>query len=343
MYHIHYTVGNGHRLQSCSLSNSVHTSRLEWCLKVFELLDSRHHVLNITIIIFVTRGPWDTSLTWKTVQIFHDYIIRLILRGENQSFFFLFKCSLFVKPWVTFTQGCLKPSFVIISPLKRAWPFFHQNFYPHHPRMLCVKFGWNWTGGSGSWFSNFVNVFSQFRNYLPLKTGVALHLNELESPLPKNALCQVWLKLVQRFWRRRFSKFVNVFSLFRNYLPLENGVVLHLNKLVSPVPKDALCQAWLKLAQWFCIRRFSNFVHEFSLFRLYLPLDNGVSFILINLNPLYPKMLCVNFGWNWPSGSWEEDENVKSLLTNIRTDGRTTDNRRSEKLTWAFSSGELKT
>ena len=38
---------------------------------------------------------------------------------------------------------------------------------------------------------NFVNVFLLFRNYLPLKTHVALHLNKLESPSDKDALCQV--------------------------------------------------------------------------------------------------------------------------------------------------------
>ena len=57
-------------------------------------------------------------------------------------------------------------------------------------------------------------------------------------------------------------------------------------------------------------------------------------------------ILCAKFGWNWPSGSEEEDENVKSLQTDKQTDGRTdrqtTDDRWSEKLTWAFSSGELK-
>ena len=57
----------------------------------------------------------------------------------------------------------------------------------------------------------------------------------------------------------------------------------------------------------------------------------------------HPRMLCAKFGWNWPSGSWEEDENGKSLQTGGQTDRRTTDDRRSEKLTWAFSSGELKT
>ena len=56
-----------------------------------------------------------------------------------------------------------------------------------------------------------------------------------------------------------------------------------------------------------------------------------------NLNPLHPRMLCAKFSWNWLSGS-REDGNVKSL----RTDRQTTDERWSEKLTWAFSSGELK-
>ena len=46
----------------------------------------------------------------------------------------------------------------------------------------------------------------------------------------------------------------------------ENWSVLHLNKLKSLSPKDALCQVWLKLAQWFWTRRFLNFVNVFSLF-----------------------------------------------------------------------------
>ena len=33
-------------------------------------------------------------------------------------------------------------------------------------------------------------------------------------------------------------------------------------------------------------------------------------------------MLCFEFGRNWPSGSWEEDENVESLQTGGQTDDR---------------------
>ena len=47
--------------------------------------------------------------------------------------------------------------------------------------------------------------------------------------------------------------------------------------------------------------------------------------------------LCAKFGWNWPNGSGKEEENVKSLQQRRRT----TEKLWSEKLTWAFGSGEL--
>ena len=142
--------------------------------------------------------------------------------------------------------------------------------------MLCAKFGWNWL----EWFwrrrfLNFVNVFSPFCNYIPLKKNRVLRLNKLKSPWPRDTFCQVWLKFAQWFWRRTILNFVNVFLLFRYHLPLEKGRALHLNKPESPSPKDALCQVWLKLAQWFWRRRFLNFINVFSLFPYYLPLEKG--------------------------------------------------------------------
>ena len=72
-----------------------------------------------------------------------------------------------------------------------------------------------------------------------------------------------------------------------------------------------------------------------------------------SLNSLHTRILCAKFGLNWPSGSGEEVENVKSLQTDRQTYRHTdiqTDwwterhkmvDRQSEKLTWAFNSGEL--
>ena len=69
---------------------------------------------------------------------------------------------------------------------------------------------------------------------------------------------QVWLKFVQWFWRRRFFIFFNVL-LFHSNLPFEKRMTLHLNKLKFFSPKNALCQVWLKLDQWFWRRRFLIF------------------------------------------------------------------------------------
>ena len=96
--------------------------------------------------------------------------------------------------------------FAIISPWKRVGPFIWTNLNPLHPRMIYAKFGWIWPSGSKEDFLNFVNVFSQFHNYLPLEKDGALSLRKLKSCSPKDTLCQVWLNLAQWFWRRRWKR-----------------------------------------------------------------------------------------------------------------------------------------
>ena len=60
-------------------------------------------------------------------------------------------------------------------------------------------------------------------------------------------------------------------------------------------------------------------------------------------------MFCSKFGWNWHSGSGQKDKNVRSLQTDsavrlevYRQTVKCMDDRPSQKLTWAFCSGELK-
>ena len=89
---------------------------------------------------------------------------------------------------------------------------------------------------------------------------------------------------------------------------------------------------------WFCQCIFRYFV-------IISPWKRAGSFIWTNLNSHHPRMLlckvCLKLAqWFWRR-RWKC---VK--FTDGRTDGRTdrqtTDDRWSEKLTWAFSSGELK-
>ena len=89
-------------------------------------------------------------------------------------------------------------------------------------------------------------MYLRYFHYLPSEKGVVLHLNQLECPLPKDALFQVWL-----IWPSGSAgeDFVNVFSLLRNCLPLEKGMALNLIEVRFPIPKDALCHVCLKFAQ----------------------------------------------------------------------------------------------
>ena len=85
------------------------------------------------------------------------------------------------------------------------------------PKDALCPFGWNWPSGSGEEDFLILSMILLFRNYLPLKKGGALHLNKLESSLPKDTLCQVWLILATWFLRGRFFLISSIY--FRNYLP----------------------------------------------------------------------------------------------------------------------------
>ena len=60
--------------------------------------------------------------------------------------------------------------------------------------------------------------------------------------------------------------------------PVEKGGALYLNKLESPSLKDALCQDWLESSQWFWRRKLLNFVKVFLLLYNYLSFRLDPSF-----------------------------------------------------------------
>ena len=117
--------------------------------------------------------------------------------------------------------------FAIISPWGRVLAFICTNLNSIYSRMLwnLVEIGPVVVKRE---FLNIFNIISLFRFYLPFEKGLALHLNKFESSPLKDAVCQVWLKLAQWLWRRRFLKKFNIILHFRNYLPLKSLVEIGL-------------------------------------------------------------------------------------------------------------------
>jgi hypothetical protein len=100
-----------------------------------------------------------------------------------------------------------------------------------------------------------------------------------------------------------------------------------MNNLKFPLPNDDLyClieSGPLVLEKKIFLKNFG----VFFLFSYFLPLGKGVPLHLNNLESPSLWIICAKSGQNWSSGSGEEVENVKVYR---QTDGRTTNNRRSE-------------
>ena len=66
---------------------------------------------------------------------------------------------------------------------------------------------------------------------------------KVESPLPKDALCQVWLKWIfRRFKKKNLTKNFHYFVIIS---PFKKAWFF-----ISPSPKDALYQIWMQLTEY---------------------------------------------------------------------------------------------
>ena len=90
-----------------------------------------------------------------------------------------------------------------------------------------------------------------FCYYLRLEKDVALHLNKLESPLPKHAFCQVGWNWPSGSGEEDFLNTFNIILDFRFYLPLKKDVTLHLKKLESPLVPSLVEIGPPKNLKWF--------------------------------------------------------------------------------------------
>ena len=170
--------------------------------------------MNILIILqpvcgftkWITRGPWATSLTWKTFPnnewiwaklwlLKHNFKRRYIPPLKRSDSSFEQTCG-------PLTQRCVMHSLIISFPVipekkilisrQYIFTFFallspfgkwrSSSFGKLYPKMLCATSVWT----QWFWKRRFSNVsaLSLFPHYmyLPLKRVVALHMIKFESP-----------------------------------------------------------------------------------------------------------------------------------------------------------------
>ena len=107
---------------------------------------------------------------------------------------------------------------------------------------------------------------------------------KLEFPSPNNALCNVWMKVVQWFWRR--IKFRQCLLTISVSSPIKKAGSFIWRNLNSVHPRMISANFSLKLAEWFWIRRWKCekfidclFVHIYELNPLFplCPWNTGIN------------------------------------------------------------------
>ena len=128
----------------------------------------------------------------------------------------------------------------------------------------------------------------------PLEEGVTLHFNKLDSPLRKDTLCQVWLKLTQQFLRRRVLKVINVFHYVTIIYPMKKA--FHLTKIQIHFTNEYFESSSTEIFFSGLEEIFKNCQHILPQ-SLQSPLRKKQSpSFERKLNPLKTRMLCTQFG-----------------------------------------------
>ena len=124
----------------------------------------------------------------------------------------------------------------------------------------------------------------------------------------------------------------NLYLLFENWMvlfvclwilvPLKNFSLKWRHLFLPRAAKFNLCSALMAIEQWGFFSMPHLTWHGASMYNgpvTFTPIAEPLAvelfllwtFIWTNLNSLHPRKLCAKFGWNWPSGSGEEEEDKR--------------------------------
>ena len=138
--------------------------------------------------------------------------------------------------------------FHYLLPLRKVWSLRLNKREPPLS-MNC----WKWP--SGSWEEGF-QMLSMYLCYAFEKGRDRLKKVEFPSLYCQYTLRWREFKFLSGFGEK-VNAVVNAFSFFFRYIsPLKTNVAIYFNKLEIHSTTDAVCQVWLKSAQWFCGGRF---------------------------------------------------------------------------------------
>ena len=138
--------------------------------------------------------------------------------------------------------------------------------------------------------------------YLLYENWLVLHLNKLESHSPKDALCQISLKLAKRFWRGRFLIFRKCIFAFWKLSPLGKGQSPSFEQTWIPFTQECIVQSLVEIGPLLLEKKILKMLSMcLCYFVIICSWKRARPLIWINLNPLHLRMLCAKFGWNWPT------------------------------------------
>jgi hypothetical protein len=126
-----------------------------------------------------------------------------------------------------------KNSFPSCPPI---WPSGIHNYLQYF-RKLSWKYELFWLSCSQGKF--FLMTSPNFHDHLPFEEFMALYLNNLKFPIPKDDLNQVWLQLACWFWRIFFFRYKHKWIWFSLLSPLLTPGDHYLNKFESTLYQKA--------------------------------------------------------------------------------------------------------
>ena len=143
-------------------------------------------IFSIYFYYFAIFSPW--GMVWAFIcKMLNFTYPRMLCAKFGWNWPSSFKKRILKKFQYNFTISLLSPLW--------GWrgPSFEQTWIPY--TRICIVPSLVENGQvvlKKKIFKNIFNIILQFYYYLPLVKSVVIHFNKLESPTPKDALCQVW-------------------------------------------------------------------------------------------------------------------------------------------------------